>query len=727
VEGSQPVTTRVTLVEMLVLLLVCLAPSLLEGQREQLVINRRARQRVSHRRLTPQPETLEETQSYSYSGARSSEGYGDTILETGQERGTSVDQATRLRTRGETALTVYSDYSARDSAGVSSEYSSSRPVQYSESSYSDRTISRRARLPRARRRGGGDTINLVEGVSKEEQPRPLATRSRSRSRSRIRGSPSHVTSAPSQQELSRDERGSQESTHVPTRTRSRTRYRAPRPNVVSTETARNTKSFKEQKESRVTGRTRGKVRGQDGGERRFSSSRYRGVEASLSGRPQKASRAQRPPKEARSQSSSGPRIKFPKLNLFADHPKIKSSPVRENSVNTARTDAKPIRGRSRGDQIRPTRPTRPVGPSYQSVDYQVQSGRNEDTESEVPTEITVTHQVPSRTVFTVVEAGETKSLFADTFISSLEIIPVTDLHSTEIESNRVVYAHVKTNVPSFGVTELEFEAIQPTRTYREEERSLFVGGEEKTITESIPFTVYNVETMTARTTETPSLNVNNGALSALGEHGQLGALLQNVLLSILGGNLLGRGVGPTIQEPRTQYITHTRSFLTETTSMETIVVPINFRGSKIYETVTDLKTSLITTTDLSVQTVLNYDRASSPFLPLAPTLHRAARVVPASPPPYNIPILYTEAPVLQTSLLTQTNVVTSTVTTFTTSQLLLTLGGREITTEIVEPHTEVVTSTVLHTEPVFVAEEKTSSDRTMRQLQLLQALLKLRS
>jgi len=398
-------------------------------------------------------------------------------------------------------------------------------------------------------------------------------------------------------------------------------------------------------------------------------------------------------------------------------------------VSTSRTDAKkPTRGRSRGDQIRPTRPTRPVGPSYQSADYQVQSGRNEDTESEVPTEITVTHQVPSRTVFTVVEGGETKSLFADTFLESLEIIPVTDLHSTKIDSQRVVYAHVKTNIPSFGVTELEFEAIQPTRTYREEERSLFVGGDEKTIIESIPFTVYNVETLTARTTDTPTLGGNSGALQALGEHGQLGALLQNVLLSILGGNLLGRGLAPTIHEPRTQLITHTRSFLTTTTSMETIIVPINFRGSKIYETVTDLKTSLITTTDISVQTLLNYERPpSSPFLPLAPTLHRAARVVPASPPPYNLPILYTEAPILQTSLLTQTEVVTSTVTTFTTSQLLLTLGGREITTEIVEPHTEVITSTVLHTEPVFVAEEKSSSDRTMRQLQLLQALLKLRS
>ena len=97
----------------------------------------------------------------------------------------------------------------------------------------------------------------------------------------------------------------------------------------------------------------------------------------------------------------------------------------------------------------------------------MQSSQRE-VERDVPTAITVTHQVnktniisiislsspqvPSRTVFTVVENGETKSLFADTFKSSLEVVAVSDLKSTEINSHRVVYAHVQTNIPSFGVT-----------------------------------------------------------------------------------------------------------------------------------------------------------------------------------------------------------------------------------------------------------------------------------
>ena len=34
--------------------------------------------------------------------------------------------------------------------------------------------------------------------------------------------------------------------------------------------------------------------------------------------------------------------------------------------------------------------------------------------------VTVTHQVPTRTVFTVIEQGETKSLFADVLETSLQ-------------------------------------------------------------------------------------------------------------------------------------------------------------------------------------------------------------------------------------------------------------------------------------------------------------------
>ena len=74
--------------------------------------------------------------------------------------------------------------------------------------------------------------------------------------------------------------------------------------------------------------------------------------------------------------------------------------------------------------------------------------------------------------------------------------------------------------------EMEFEAIQPTRTYRDEERSARVGGVDTQVVEQIPFTVYNVEKITARVTNTPTLAVGNLGLEALSDPGQLGALLQ---------------------------------------------------------------------------------------------------------------------------------------------------------------------------------------------------------
>ena len=74
--------------------------------------------------------------------------------------------------------------------------------------------------------------------------------------------------------------------------------------------------------------------------------------------------------------------------------------------------------------------------------------------------------------------------------------------------------------------EMEFEAIQPTRTYRDEERSARVGGVDTQVVEQIPYTVYNVEKITARVTNTPTVAVGNLGLEALSDPGQLGALLQ---------------------------------------------------------------------------------------------------------------------------------------------------------------------------------------------------------
>jgi len=436
-------------------------------------------------------------------------------------------------------------------------------------------------------------------------------------------------------------------------------------------------------------------------------------------------------KKSSSKSGSSPKIHFPKKNLFPKLPKFQRPKDKEvNSGNSNFRQQTKSSGRSRGrfSQKEDIRPSQPYQRKDSRNDYQntdLQSGKKESSEYESEV-ITITHQVPTRTVFTIVEAGETKSLFADTFESSLQIVDVSNLHSTEINSHRVVYAHVQTNHPQFGVKEYEYDAIQPTKTFTTEERELTIGGRRTSVVDTIYSTIFNVEKITARVTETPTINQVEPE-----QANQIGAILQDVILKLIGGGLLGNNLqlgGPTIHgPPRTEFITHTRSFLTTTTTMDTIVIPVNFRGSQIMQTITDLKTITTTTTDYSVQTLLNYEKPSDqPFFPLAPVLHRAARVVPAEPFLNTLPIYPTAPAAFSTSYVTHTHTAISTISTDITSDITITLGGREIRTEITQPTTQVVTSTSLSTQSLLVQPSYQQQNNAVSQLQLIKALLRLK-
>ena len=74
-------------------------------------------------------------------------------------------------------------------------------------------------------------------------------------------------------------------------------------------------------------------------------------------------------------------------------------------------------------------------------------------------EITVTHQVPTRTIFTVVERGHTKSLFAEVLETSLQVVDSRTLQSTQINSSPVLYSSVQTKYPRFGVTVSRVECV----------------------------------------------------------------------------------------------------------------------------------------------------------------------------------------------------------------------------------------------------------------------------
>jgi len=617
------------------------------------------------------------------------------------------------------SIVLSADQTTSDPNAYASDIKSRPSSRFDINQYAEpqRVSSRRARLPRRRtqitRRRDKTQTDYREHSDQDinnDGIRQMSRNEQSSTRELRRGERAGTSSRRLRTRVDRPVQNSIGQGTTPTRTRSRSRSRH-RSNSRSLEVTTKGNEYRPPQEIRAS---RGR-----------SSSRLRASNRIS----EKSSSRNDYKKKSSSKASSSPKVHFPKKNLFPKLPKF--NPPRENDVDTGKSSYSQqtkSSGRSRGrfSQKEEIRPSRPLHRKDSRNDYQnieLQSGK-EDFIDSAPSVITVTHQVPTRTVFTIVESGQTKSLFADTFESSLQIIDVSDLHSTEINSHRVVYANVQTKHPQFGVKEYEYEAIQPTETYRTEDKDISIGGKRTSIVDTIYTTIYNVEKITARVTDTPTINQVEPE-----QVNQIGAILQNVILKLIGGGLLGNSLGGATLNgpPRTQFITHTRSFLTTTTTMETVVIPVNFRGKRIEQTVTDLKTITSTTTDYSVQTLLNYEKPSDePFYPLAPALHRAARVVPPEPFLNTLPIYPTAPPAYSTSFVTNTHTAISTISTDITSEITITLGGREIKTEITQPTTQVVTSTSLSTQSLLVNPSYQQQNQAVTQLQLIKALLRLK-
>jgi len=730
------------------LLVLLLLSSRVLAQREGVVINRRARQKLPQRQQViaedPVLAPVQPAQA-AFQGSYEAE-----YAFTPSQRTRPAENVTPYSEPDykQTALAVYNQQSfgARqylsnaepefsgtyvDSIVLSADQTTSDPNAYTSdiksrpssrfdiNQYAEpqRVSSRRARLPRRRtqitRRRDNTQTDYREHSDQDinnDEIRQMSRNEQSSTRELRRGERAGTSSRRLRTRVDRPVQNSIGQGTTPTRTRSRSRSRH-RSNSRSLEVTTKGNEYRPPQEIRAS---RGR-----------SSSRLRASNRIS----EKSSSRNDYKKKSSSKASSSPKVHFPKKNLFPKLPKF--NPPRENDVDTGKSSYSQqtkSSGRSRGrfSQKEEIRPSRPLHRKDSRNDYQnieLQSGK-EDFIDSAPSVITVTHQVPTRTVFTIVESGQTKSLFADTFESSLQIIDVSDLHSTEINSHRVVYANVQTKHPQFGVKEYEYEAIQPTETYRTEDKDISIGGKRTSIVDTIYTTIYNVEKITARVTDTPTINQVEPE-----QVNQIGAILQNVILKLIGGGLLGNSLGGATLNgpPRTQFITHTRSFLTTTTTMETVVIPVNFRGKRIEQTVTDLKTITSTTTDYSVQTLLNYEKPSDePFYPLAPALHRAARVVPPEPFLNTLPIYPTAPPAYSTSFVTNTHTAISTISTDITSEITITLGGREIKTEITQPTTQVVTSTSLSTQSLLVNPSYQQQNQAVTQLQLIKALLRLK-
>ena len=210
------------------------------------------------------------------------------------------------------------------------------------------------------------------------------------------------------------------------------------------------------------------------------------------------------------------------------------------------------------------------------------------------------------------------------------------------------------------------------------ESRLVIGGRKTSITNTVMSTHYNVQTVTNRVTETPKIDSKT-----LAGTNPLQALIQNILATLLGKNLLLAGVaaggGGVI--PETEVVTHTRSYLTSFVSSQTIVIPVTLRGQEVYKTVTDAVTQTVTTTQYSEQTIVRQKQAQlaqlaqpEPARRKLPSLASLARTTVTTPSPI---------------LVTHPLLALSTITTLDTSSLVVTLAGRAITTTYNQPKTQV--------------------------------------
>lgn len=233
----------------------------------------------------------------------------------------------------------------------------------------------------------------------------------------------------------------------------------------------------------------------------------------------------------------------------------------------------------------------------------------------------MTHTLPVHTKIPVFENGRNALRDILTTSPSLEVIAVTALKSTNIDGSPVIYANAHTNTPNLGTQVLTFEALRATETTDVEMTPTRIRGLRTSFSHIIPSTIYNIRPITTSIIQEV-------------DHNQL---LSSLLLQLLGnsspklgpvkptqappripasnpGLLAGVGAGSAIaglnnpipqvapRHPATQFITHTSTYVTTLTNVESTVLPITLRGREIKTTLVESKTEVVTATELSTET-----------------------------------------------------------------------------------------------------------------------------
>ena len=264
---------------------------------------------------------------------------------------------------------------------------------------------------------------------------------------------------------------------------------------------------------------------------------------------------------------------------------------------------------------------------YGDYDYDYDIDLQSSQNSHVPDEITVTHTLPVHTKIPVFENGRNALRDILTTSPSLEVIAVTALKSTNIDGSPVIYANAHTNTPNLGTQVLTFEALRATETTAVEMTPTRIRGLRTSFSHIIPSTIYNIRPVTTSIIQEVD---HNQLLSSLllqllgGSSPKLGPIKPTQAPRIPASNnpaganpglLAGVGAGRSAAIaglnnqipqalPATQFITHTSTYVTTLTNVESTVLPITLRGREIKTTLVESKTEVVTATELSTETLV---------------------------------------------------------------------------------------------------------------------------
>jgi len=217
---------------------------------------------------------------------------------------------------------------------------------------------------------------------------------------------------------------------------------------------------------------------------------------------------------------------------------------------------------------------------YDRID--IQSSQNQ-----APLTIEVTHQLPSAT--------QRNNFHIPNVISSIEVLSVNGLRSTDIDNLPVIYANAYTLTKQPGYNEILYDALRATETLQVTFAPTCLNGRQTSYAQQSTSTIYSVETVTERVYEEviPTTNINDLLLQFLPNTKKPSPILFQPASQLI-----------LSTAPLTTFVTHTSTYVTKITESESTELSLMFRGKPIVTTIIETSVKEITATEFSTETLV---------------------------------------------------------------------------------------------------------------------------